>query len=198
MNFVDATQMHDQKHAKRPRDWSEITGVTLHQTGIYMSNTVERFLRLHAHIGIIDPDGVGTIVQVYPLDRVVWHGNGLNSFTVGIEINGLFEGIEGKGLPKYQRNMKLCHPSAAQIEATRECLSWIKDEVIKHGGELKTVYAHRQSSGTRRADPGSKVWQEVALWAEDKLGLETRPTETFGKGRPIPEAWDMRQVGVRY
>jgi N-acetyl-anhydromuramyl-L-alanine amidase AmpD len=198
VQLVDATGDHPNKHAKRVRAWGEITGVTLHQTGIYMQNTVKRFHRLRAHFGIIDPRGVGTIVQVYPLTTVLWHANGLNPDTVGIEINGLFEGREGKGLPRYQRHLKLCHPSAAQIEAARRCIEWIREEVVRHGGELSKIYAHRQASSTRRADPGSRVWQDVALWAEDNLGLATRPTETRGKGQPIPEAWDPRQKGVKY
>jgi N-acetyl-anhydromuramyl-L-alanine amidase AmpD len=198
VQLVDATAEHPNRHAKGVRPWTSITGVTLHQTGIYMQNTARRFHRLRAHIGIIDPGGVGTIVQVYPLDTLLWHANGLNPHTVGIEINGLFEGVEGQGLPRYQRHLKLCHPSAAQIEAARKCLGWIAEEVGRHGGKLEHVYAHRQSSSTRRADPGSRVWQDVALWAEENLGLATRPTVTYGKGRPIPVAWDPRQTGVRY
>ncbi|MBW2275983.1 MAG: N-acetylmuramoyl-L-alanine amidase, partial [Deltaproteobacteria bacterium] len=196
--FVDATGEHPNKHAKGVRAWNKIAGVTLHQTGIYMTNTAKRFYRLRAHIGIIDPKGVGTIVQVYPLTTKLWHANKLNPDTVGIEINGLFEGRAGKGLPKYQRHLKLCHPSMVQIEAARKCIKWIRDEVARHGGELKYVYAHRQASSTRQADPGSRVWQDVALWAEDNLGLSTRPKETRGKGRAIPAAWDPRQQGVKY
>jgi len=196
--FVDATGDHPNRHAKGVRAWSAITGVTLHQTGIHMQNTAKRFHRLRAHFGIIDPGGVGTIVQVYPLTTVLWHANGLNPDTAGIEINGLFEGVEGRGLPRYQRHLQLCHPSAAQIETARRCIEWIQGEVERHGGALRHVYAHRQASSTRRADPGSRVWQDVALWAEENLGLATRPAETRGKGQPIPEAWDPRQKGVEY
>lgn len=198
VQLVDATGDHPNTHAKGVRPWTAITGVTLHQTGIYMQNSVKRFLRLRAHVGIIDPQGVGTIVQVYPLNTLLWHANGLNPHTVGIEINGLFEGIEGRGLPRYQQHLKLCHASDAQIAAARKGLEWIQGEVARHGGTLRHVYAHRQASSTRRADPGSRVWQEVALWAEEQLGLETRPTVTYGQGRPIPAAWDPRQAGVRY
>jgi hypothetical protein len=198
VQLVDATGDHPNQHAKGVRPWTSITGVTLHQTGIHMQNTVKRFHRLRAHIGIIDPGGVGTIVQVYPLTTLLWHANGLNPHTVGIEINGLFEGVEGQGLPRYQQHLELCHPSAAQIEAARKCLGWIRDEVARHGGALQHVFAHRQSSSTRRADPGSRVWQDVARWAEQELGLRTLPTVTYGKGRPIPAAWDPRRAGVKY
>lgn len=198
IELVDATGDHPNAHAKRVRPWTDITGITLHQTGIHMTNTVKRFHRLRAHIGIIDPNGVGTIVQVYPLTTLLWHANKLNPHTVGIEINGLFEGVEGRGLPRYQRHLELCHPSAAQIEAARKCLKWICDEVARHGGAVRHVFAHRQASSTRRADPGSRVWQEVALWAGQHLGLQTQPKVTYGKGRPIPAAWDPSQQGVRY
>jgi hypothetical protein len=198
VQLVDATGDHPKRHAKGVRAWTKITGVTLHQTGIFMQNTVKRFHRLRAHFGIIDPKGVGTIVQVYPLTTLLWHAGRLNPDTVGIEINGLFEGIEGKGLPKNQQHLELCHPTTAQIAAARKCIAWIRDEVARHGGKLKYVYAHRQSSSTRRADPGSRVWEDVALWAEENLGLATRPDETRGKGRRIPAAWDPRQKGVEY
>jgi peptidoglycan hydrolase-like protein with peptidoglycan-binding domain len=198
VELVDATTMHQGQHVKGVRAWGEIDGITLHQTGIYMNSTVKRFLRLRAHMGIIDPGGRGTVVLVNPLTAYMWHAQELNAKTVGIEINGLFEGVDGKGLPKKDRHKKLCRASDAQILATRKGMEWICKEVAKHGGQVRYVYAHRQSSENRRSDPGSRVWQEVALWAESNLGLETHPDYTVGTGRAIPEAWDPRQVGVKY
>jgi hypothetical protein len=64
---------------------------------------------------------------------------------------------------------------------------------------LKYVHAHRQSNPNRRADPGSRIWQELVLaYARPALGLETAPDAVWatrdGIGRPIPEEWDPEQT----
>src|SRR4029079_913327 len=61
---------------------------------------------------------------------------------------------------------------------------------------LKTILAHRQSSGTRDNDPGPDIWFHVGQWAVDNLGLKDGgPGFKVGSGNPILDDW--RQWGSR-
>ena len=64
------------------------------------------------------------------------------------------------------------------------------------GGKIKYIGAHRQSYGVKESDPGSLIWQLVALPMMEELGLSEAPT--LERGSPIPEAWDPRNKGVPY
>ena len=85
------------------------------------------------------------------------------------------------------------------VEATKALIRWIVAEVAAHGGQVRALVAHRQSSATRRNDPGSAIWQAVALPMHAELGLSDGGVGfAIDGGKPIPEAWDPRCVGVRY
>jgi hypothetical protein len=76
---------------------------------------------------------------------------------------------------------------------------WICDEVARHGGRIAKLVAHRQSSDTRESDPGSALWQRVAMPLHQALGLDDGgPSFVVGNGRPIPEKWDSSRRGVKY
>ena len=68
----------------------------------------------------------------------------------------------------------------------------------KRGIILTEIYAHRQSSSDRRADPGEEIWKKVVLGhAVKKHGLKTRPELALpasnrrnGPGRALPLVWD--------
>jgi peptidoglycan hydrolase-like protein with peptidoglycan-binding domain len=166
------------------REWAAVTGITLHQTAVDLGERPARWDTLRAHVGVTRG---GQVLQVYGLSDLVYHGNGLNGSTVGIECSGTYEGVEGDrgtwwqppGVAEPQR------PTAALVEAARRAVAWVVAEVAAHGGRVRWIYAHRQSSGTRQSDPGSALWKAVAL----ECGLETRPGFTVGSGRAIPEAW---------
>jgi hypothetical protein len=62
---------------------------------------------------------------------------------------------------------------------------------------IEYIHAHRQSSGTRRSDPGEELWQKVVLeFAVPVLGLKTEPSRVLKDGRPIPESWDLDGSGA--
>jgi hypothetical protein len=184
---------HPQEHNQGARPWTQVTGITLHQTAVDLGERPGRWDTLRAHVGVTRG---GQVLQVYGLAALVYHGNGLNGSTVGIECSGSYEGVEGqrdtwwqpKGVAEPQT------PTPALVEAARRTVAWVVAEVAAHGGQVRWIYAHRQSSGTRQSDPGSALWRAVAL----ECGLETRPGFTVGTGRAIPEAWDPRQVEVDY
>jgi hypothetical protein len=89
-------------------------------------------------------------------------------------------------------------PTVELIVAARRAVAWVCAEVAARGGRVQYLYAHRQSSGTRRSDPGSAIWKGVALEVERSGLLLTRPGFTVGSGRAVPESWDPRQKGVAY
>lgn len=179
------------RRTKRPRKWSDITGITLHQTATVLGERPERWRNVACHVGV---PASGQIIIANGLNQVVYHGNALNSSTVGIEIDGHFEGVEGDistyWRPKSKPDRRPLRPSEAQLEGAREAILWICEEVHKNGGEIRYIHAHRQSSKHRTSDPGSRIWKEVGMWAQEELGLDDRgPTFTAG-GYPIPKEWN--------
>jgi hypothetical protein len=182
---------------KGVRDWGAIDSVCLHQTAVSLGERPARWNTLRAHVGVTRE---GQIFQVYGLSDLVYHGNGLNGRSVGIECSGSYEGVEGNrrtwwqppGVAEPQR------PTAELVEATKRAVRWVVAEVAAHGGRVRYCFAHRQSSSSRQSDPGSAIWQAVALELEREGLVETRPGYTVGTGRVVPEAWDPRCKGVGY
>ena len=76
------------------------------------------------------------------------------------------------------------------IETARAALRYLVEQGRAAGMPISSIYAHRQSNGTKRSDPGEGLWREVALWGVRELGLSTIPTATTGDGVPIPREWD--------
>ena len=188
------------------RDMSEITGITLHQTAcLYAVSKAQiaaargdRALARNRRAQAIPAHGVtfqdGTVIANAPLSWYLYHANGLNRSTLGIECEGKYSG------PK---NLK--EVPAEQIEATRYLLKWLVITARREGAiNLEFVYAHRQSNGIKPGDPGCELWHEVVVeYARPVLGLKVRydfvepptPHTKTKMGRPIPKAWDPNGVG---
>ena len=203
---LPGTQFHDRRDTasrsqrKQARPWRKVTGVTLHQTACLLGERPERWDTVGAHIGITRG---GQVIYLHPFDRVVWHGNGWNAGTVGIEIDGLYAGIEGDAgtvwndpsTPHREAGMAL---PEVQAEAARQVCRWICAEVEANGGKVAALVAHRQSSASRRSDPGEAIWQRVALPIAAELGLSDGGDGfAIGDGRAIPAAWDPART-ARY
>jgi hypothetical protein len=124
----------------------------------------------------------------------VWHANASNGFTLGMEIDGRFEGVAGriKTLWGWKKGKKPDKLSNKQILAAREGVRWMVETGRAMGCPITRIYAHRQFSNMRRSDPGSLIWQEVGLWAQEELGLESPLTYTLDTGMAIPLEWDPR------
>lgn len=184
------------------RDVGSIDSIVHHQTGCtfgvspamvkkYGGNArLAQFMRakrVHAHVTSFDE---GAVVLAYPLRHYVYHGNGSNPRSLGLENEGLFNGAPGG---------KNSEPSDLSIETGRVAMTWMVEEAAREGIELRWQHAHRQYSISRRGDPGHRYWQAVAIdHGEKVLGLRFQPDLTDRRGRPIPEVWDPRQVGVAY
>lgn len=184
------------------RPWSAVTGVCLHQTACLLGERGERWDSVGAHVGITKS---GAIMWLHDWNKVVAHGNAWNAQCVGIEIDGLFAGVEGDPKTLWDdpstkvRELEM-HPTPEQVEATKTVIRWIDADVqIETGKKLHALVAHRQSSASRRDDPGSAVWKQIALPMIAELGLtDGGPGFKLGDGFPIPVEWDPSRTSYRY
>lgn len=180
---------------KRPRLITDVTGIVLHQTAPgpahYLGENPRRWFSLAAHVGVTAD---GAVIWVADFARKMWHANYFNSSTIGIEIDGHFEGVQGnrrtlwRGAPEQDEYALL----VAQCDAARLAVRFCCEQTERQGGKIKYIYAHRQTSSSREADPGSAIWKQVGLWAQEELGLENDVNHTRGSGLPIPREWDPR------
>lgn len=200
------------RHGKKVvrHDLTKMTGIVVHQTACEFGvspNQIRaaggdrvlakhrRALNIAAHVTAFM---TGTAVYANPLDWYVYHGNGFNGFCYGLEIEGLYPGLKGNtktlaGDPKSVTTL-----TKTTIEAARIGITFLYEHGRQLGSPLEWVYAHRQSSSTRRSDPGEELWYEVVLnYAVPVLGLKVNnnlflpaSNPKHGPGRPIPREWD--------
>jgi hypothetical protein len=135
-----------------------------------------RALRIPAHATVFRD---GHVVVPFDLLAYLWHGNGGNAASLGVEI----ESDDGSITPE-------------QVIACRWLARWFVAEARKVGATIRETWAHRQTNGIKPNDPGPVVWREVAIPSSEELGL-TRTirglpgsTPAVKHGLPIPLAWD--------
>jgi N-acetyl-anhydromuramyl-L-alanine amidase AmpD len=196
--FHDRRKTAAQKHGKwkvgrRPLD--RVTGICLHQTACVLGERVERWDTVGAHFGVLRS---GAIVWLHDFDRVVAHGNGWNAGTVGIEVDGLFAGVECDSStvwndPSTKVRERGMRPTPEQLDSLEWLIAWC----VQTRPTIRALVAHRQSSKDRRNDPGQAIWQATRLVAAE-LGLGDGGQGFEIGGRPIPEEWDSRYRGSRY
>lgn len=191
------------------RDPRKVTGVTLHQTACLFGKAPDqpdrfhRALNVHAHVTAFGREQV--VAVAYPLLAYVYHGNGFNSEDVGLETEGRFPGLLDDPATVEREDLlsswggKADPVSAADVETVCFALRWIVGELRALGATPRYLHAHRQSSGTRRSDPGQGLWTPVVNFARKELGLVTQNERTLiahdkqgrpSPGRPIPKQWD--------
>jgi N-acetyl-anhydromuramyl-L-alanine amidase AmpD len=181
-----------------PRPWTGmgphvISGVTLHQTGILLAERPQRWDNLNAHIGVLRD---GSIILANPLESFIWHAQCLSATTIGIEFNGNFEGLEGRSDTLWSGGGGPHRLTPAQLRAADDLFAWLQQAFSDHGGSWNHVYAHRQSSADRRADPGYEIWQKIAMKWRARLST---PADDLcfhgGSGCTIPREWDPGASG---
>lgn len=199
------------------RDPERVDSIVLHQTAAVFGVSpaqirrsagdrdlalARRALGVACHAMAFRP---GFFVAATPLRWHVNHGNGFNPRSLGLEVDGLFSGLldDPTTIPRREdvaTTMGHREPSiiTAQIaDAMAAAIRWLVEAGRAEGMPIKYLFAHRQSSATRRSDPGQGLWA-LALPIAAELGLETLPDLTLemtgkNKGRrgyPIPRAWD--------
>lgn len=182
-----------------------IDTICLHQMAVKDSHEKgwHRWRRLAIH-WVVTCGRYAKAYQLHDFDLRVPHGHGWNRRSVGFEFEGYFSGVgvEEKHFwkPKSRPNRKPMVPSQEQLEAGREAVRYTVEQIALMGGKIKYIGAHRQSYGRKRSDPGSLIWQGIALPMIKELNLKEAPTLHHHKypGRPIPEAWNPDNRGVKY
>lgn len=175
----------------RWREWTDIQGITLHQTATAKGEEPENFRSMCTHLACTSK---GKALLVHNLNAKVYHGHTFNNHDIGIEIDGYFAGVEGDlstfWKPSSRPDRRPMTPSTAQVTAALGAIEWCMREVEKRGGKIQFIHAHRQSSKDRPSDPGSYVWQHVGMVAKKKWGLKDGGPSFTAGGYPIPREWD--------
>ncbi len=202
----------------RRRRWSEVTGITLHQTATCflsdldpdeakLKRALARVAKIRAHLVVLR---CGEVAFNAPLDRRMSHGHAFNRHDVGIEIDGYFAGVDGDNAtfwkPKSRPDRKPMESSPIQVKAARGGCRYIVETVAANGGEVLYIHAHRQTHRGKPSDPGELIWRDIALWCKAELGLSDEGPDYYvphhkhkkpgglsskaGPGRPIPVQWD--------
>lgn len=180
------------QHLRSPRQTFDIVW---HQTDCEMGEKPSRYVDSTAHFFVTSQ---GKIIQLHDIEWLTHHAHALNENTIGLEIEGMFLGVEGdlKTWPKYHSvaGRKPQGLTKEQIEACFVLVQYLKDYIEKRGGSLGVFYAHRQGSNTRDRDPGSLIWKEIVLPIAERFKIEVPFAKVFGKGKPIPSEWDGRST----
>lgn len=181
------------------RSIKKTTGICLHQTACVLGERPERWDSVGAHFGVMRS---GAIVWLHDFTHVVAHGNAWNAQTIGIEVDGLFRGAEddpstvwdNPATAAHEQGMPLTPEQAASLDWL---IRWICEQVAAQGGQIRVLVAHRQSSKTRRNDPGEAIWRATRPLAHElDLGFGGAGFEIGGL--PIPGEWDETCEGTEY
>ena len=199
-------ELNEKKARRKPRKLEKITTVVLHQTGVEFGvgkKAVEKYGRrkaLHRRFYDVACHSAallnGDVLLVNPWERYVLHGHASNRFSIGIEIEGLYPGLEdnpktvsGKRDPTVLGNRI--------IGAARKAVQVSVEQARALGCPITKIAAHRQYHGSRISDPGEGIWREVALWAVATLDLsidydyaKQNKDNPRKSGRRIPRGWD--------
>lgn len=186
------------------RNARNITGVTIHQTAVEfgVSNQqlkaaggdvqlalARRGLDVACHSISFD----GFFARTTPLAYYVYHGNGFNGFELGLEIDGLYPGVVGGRTWNREPPTKL---TEGRVFAARAAMKDLVTRGREANQPIRYLHAHRQSSETRRSDPGEALWKAVVLeYAVPVLKLELNQSRVLRDGRPVPKEWDPNGVG---
>lgn len=192
---VDVTDRSPQDRRKRTRAWSQITGITLHQTGVHHF-PAKAWPRVTCHLGVHSD---GSVYHVHPLQALLWASNGFNSSTIAIEVAGNYRREEGRPNSFWSTGGGPSTLTPVIIAGIRKAIRFAIAEVRRSGGRIDLVHAHRQASKGRPACPGEAIWRAGGVWAQTELGLsDGGDGYTIGDGLPIPTAWDGRRGHVAH
>jgi hypothetical protein len=186
---------------RRPED---VDAIVVHQTACDFLGPYRyrRALNVAAH-AVAYRDGVA--ILTCPPAWYMNGGNGLNPRGLHLECVGLLSGlVDVDDTPQREDLDTTWQRRAATVLDDRAIESYwaglraLVESGRKWGAPLRYLFAHRQSSATRRSDPGEGIWRALAPWAEEHLGLVTMPRHVVGDGRPIPREWDSERGVGRY
>jgi len=177
------------KHLRAPNAEYDIVW---HQADVEMGEKPTRYKDSSAHFFVTSG---GLIIQLHDIEWLTHHAHALNEDTIGIEIEGMFAGVEGDlsnaSWPQYHKVLgrKPQSLTPQQIKAARDLALWIEAHVAARGGRLRDYYAHRQGSDMRDRDPGQLIWRNIVLPSAADTGCGLPMDRVFGRGRTIPMVW---------
>jgi hypothetical protein len=180
------------------RPIEHVTGCVLHQTACLLGERPERYDTVGAHFAVTR---AGKVIWLHDFNRKVAAANGWNNGTFSVEIDGIYAGVEGDPSTVWDDPTTAIHERAMvltpeTVTAAKALIRWSKSIL---GARMNVLVAHRQSSGSRRDDPGSAIWQQIALPMHAELQLSDGGIGfKLDDGMPIPESWDPRCHGYRY
>ncbi|HFE47592.1 MAG TPA: CHAT domain-containing protein [Nannocystis exedens] len=189
---VDLRALSPKEKRKKVRKWSDITGITLHQTGIHGFGD-RAWKKVTAHLGVHSD---GRVFLIHPLESYLWSSNSLNRDTVAIEVAGNFLGDLDRPNSYWKKGGGPSELSEVMIAGLRRAIRYIIKEIAANGGRIEHVYAHRQGRGAKSNCPGAAIWINAGVWAQETLGLANGPGPNYVRkdGKPIPPEWDPRMA----
>jgi len=144
----------------------------------------------------------GYFVAAHPLTAYVQHGNRFNDRSLGLEIEGRYAGLVDDPSTVAREDLATTwggKPTTLDERTAKtacDALAWLVEEAAREGIVIRRVVSHRQSSDTRRSDPGQEIWRVVVLdFARDVMGLEVVRVSPWREGRPVPIEWDPDGIG---
>lgn len=208
LKYKENGQTITKNYSPPARPWSEFTGVTYHQTACDMGEREARYYTIGAHFAVLRN---GKVLWMCDPNRIVYHGNGWNARCVGIEVNGLYSGLEDDPTTAKNESMLTTWDdpdtkiretpmvvTAESLVALRNLTRWLKWYGKQNGADVKFLVSHRQSSMDRRNDPGETLWQEGAVPLHDELGMSDGGVGFKIGGYAVPAQWDERCAGYMY
>lgn len=176
----DRTGLTPRTQRKGTRDMSKVNALVLHQMAFTRGSNNTKYDTVTAHFAIL-PDG--QILQLHPLNALLWSSNNLNGRSVAVEFVGNLPNTKGVC---WSAKKFGCHRlTQEQVEAGR----YLVDHLIREMN-LTHILAHRQASNMRDNCPGPDIWYQVGQWAVENRALsDGGPGFKVGTGSPIPDAW---------
>lgn len=191
------------KLVKGLRQWKDIDSIVLHQTGCvlrYPAGSCSIWHTIPIHVAVPRSDNeLGKFIKVNDLQALLWHAQGFNKRSIGIEIEGNFCGLTDDPRTHWKKGGGPHTLLVEQVRAARAAVEWIVKCAEASGANINYIFAHRQSSGDRIADPGQSIWRDVGCWAIDNLGLNSGGQHfSIGNGAPLPDEWTGVDNGIGY
>jgi len=120
---------------------------------------------------------------------MIWHAQGLSKNTIGVEIAGNYPGIMNRPETLWSGGGPACSLSPVMLQGADMIRNDIEFRFQEAGQVWEFLYAHRQSSDTRRADPGEEIWKQIALRWSRLSGCVIQPQYKRGTGQELPSEW---------
>jgi len=196
------------------RDPSDVTTIVVHQTAVEYGVSKRAIANADGDIALARARRAldvachamafrqGYYVASHPLRVYVNHGNRFNSYSLGLEIDGRYPGLEDDPATAAREDLKTTwggNPTEltdTTVEAARAALRFLVEEGRREGMPIEYVVSHRQSNDNRRSDPGAEIWRRVVLdYAVAELGLTAKRDSRWREGRPVPVQWDPDGIG---